>query len=96
MRACRGWSGSGPIAAFFLSTVNLVFGSLGDKVPQEFIEDRTQVARRAVRRQGDVGGVAASSRPGPRPSRPASKRSSRATARNWLLGDSALPMSAPT
>ena len=29
--------------AFFLSTVNLVFGSLGDKVPKEFIEDRTQL-----------------------------------------------------
>ena len=29
--------------AFFLSTVNLVFGSLGDKVPQEFIEDRTRL-----------------------------------------------------
>ena len=29
--------------AFFLSTVNLVFGSLGDKVPKEFIEDRTKL-----------------------------------------------------
>src|SRR5579871_936311 len=29
--------------AFFLSTVNLVFGSLGDKVPQEFIADRTKL-----------------------------------------------------
>ena len=29
--------------AFFLSTVNLVFGSLGDKVPREFIEDRTRL-----------------------------------------------------
>ncbi len=29
--------------AFFLSTVNLVFGSLGDKVPQDFIEDRTRL-----------------------------------------------------
>ena len=29
--------------AFFLSTVNLVFGSLGDKVPKEFIEDRTRL-----------------------------------------------------
>src|SRR5712664_3465436 len=29
--------------AFFLSTVNLVFGSLGDKVPQEFIADRTRL-----------------------------------------------------
>jgi glutathione S-transferase len=29
--------------AFFLSTVNLVFGSLGDKVPQSFIEDRTRL-----------------------------------------------------
>jgi len=28
---------------FFLSTVNLVFGSLGDKVPQEFIADRTKL-----------------------------------------------------
>ena len=29
--------------AFFLSSVNLVFGSLGDKVPQSFIEDRTRL-----------------------------------------------------
>jgi len=29
--------------AFFLSTVNFVFGLLGDKVPKEFIEDRTQL-----------------------------------------------------
>src|SRR5262249_22800721 len=29
--------------AFFLSTVNLVFGSLADKVPQEFIDDRTKL-----------------------------------------------------
>jgi glutathione S-transferase len=29
--------------AFFLSTVNLVFGLLGDKVPKEFIEDRTRL-----------------------------------------------------
>jgi glutathione S-transferase len=29
--------------AFFLSTVNLVFGSLADKVPQDFIEDRTRL-----------------------------------------------------
>jgi glutathione S-transferase len=28
---------------FFLSTVNLVFGSLGDKVPQDFIEDRSKL-----------------------------------------------------
>ena len=28
---------------FFQSTVNLVFGSLGDKVPQDFIEDRTKL-----------------------------------------------------
>jgi glutathione S-transferase len=28
---------------FFQSTVNLVFGSLGDKVPQDFIEDRTKM-----------------------------------------------------
>jgi glutathione S-transferase len=28
---------------FFLATVNLVFGSLGDKVPQSFIEDRTKL-----------------------------------------------------
>jgi glutathione S-transferase len=29
--------------ALFLSTVNLVFGSLADKVPQDFIEDRTRL-----------------------------------------------------
>jgi len=29
--------------AFFLSTVNLVFGSLGDKVPQDFVADRTRL-----------------------------------------------------
>jgi glutathione S-transferase len=29
--------------SFFLSTVNLVFGSLADKVPQEFIDDRTRL-----------------------------------------------------
>jgi glutathione S-transferase len=28
---------------FFQSTVNLVFGSLGDKVPQDFIEDRSKL-----------------------------------------------------
>src|SRR5262245_32838480 len=28
---------------FFQSTVNLVFGSLGDKVPQDFIEDRSKM-----------------------------------------------------
>jgi glutathione S-transferase len=28
---------------FFASTVNLVFGSLGEKVPQSFIEDRTKL-----------------------------------------------------
>ncbi len=28
---------------FFQNTVNLVFGSLGDKVPQDFIEDRTRM-----------------------------------------------------
>jgi glutathione S-transferase len=28
---------------FFQNTVNLVFGSLGDKVPQEFIDDRTKL-----------------------------------------------------
>ena len=29
--------------AFFQNTVNFVFGSLGDKVPQDFIEDRTRM-----------------------------------------------------
>jgi glutathione S-transferase len=29
--------------AFFQNTVNLVFGTLGSKVPQEFIEDRSQL-----------------------------------------------------
>src|SRR3954447_20914021 len=29
--------------SFFQSTVNLVFGTLADKVPQEFIEDRTKL-----------------------------------------------------
>jgi glutathione S-transferase len=28
---------------FFMNTVNLVFGALGDKVPQEFIEDRERL-----------------------------------------------------
>lgn len=28
---------------FFTSTVNLVFGTLGDKVPQSFIEDRSRL-----------------------------------------------------
>src|SRR3984893_10552556 len=28
--------------SFFQNTVNLVFGSLGDKVPRDFIEDREQ------------------------------------------------------
>jgi hypothetical protein len=29
--------------AFFQSTVNLVFGTLGDKVPRDFIEDRERL-----------------------------------------------------
>ena len=29
--------------AFFQSSVNLVFGSLADKVPQEFIADREKL-----------------------------------------------------
>jgi glutathione S-transferase len=35
--------GSWTDRAFFQNTVNLVFGVLGDKVPQEFIEDRSRL-----------------------------------------------------
>ncbi len=35
--------GSWTDRAFFQNTVNLVFGTLGPKVPQEFIEDRSQL-----------------------------------------------------
>jgi glutathione S-transferase len=35
--------GSWADRAFFQNTVNLVFGTLGPKVPQEFIEDRSQL-----------------------------------------------------
>ena len=39
-----GWAlGSWTDRAFFQNTVNLVFGTLGPKVPQEFIEDRSQL-----------------------------------------------------
>lgn len=53
---------------FFQNTVNLVFGSLGDKVPQDFIEDRTD-ARRTVRCAGDGRRPAAALRSVSRPCR---------------------------
>lgn len=44
--ACRGLASASAMwtdKAFFQSTVNLVFGTLADKVPQEFIADREQL-----------------------------------------------------
>ena len=51
---------------WFQSTVSLVFGSLGDKVPQDFIDDRSKLRGAQVRRRGDDGGDPADARPVPR------------------------------
>ena len=75
--------------AFFLSTVNLVFGSLGDKVPQEFIEDRTKLRGAPF----DIKAMAAAL-----PQHRAQVRAHlgfieaqlNSSARNWLLGEFSL------
>ena len=70
--------------AFFNSTIPLVFGSLGDKVPQSFIDDRTKLRGAPF----DVGAMAAAL-----PHHRAQFRSSmdlleaELSARPWLLGD---------
>ena len=75
--------------SFFLSTVNLVFGSLGDKVPQEFIEDRTKLRGAPF----DVKAMSAGL-----PQHRAQVRAHlgfieaqlKSNARNWLLGEFSL------
>ncbi len=70
--------------AFFASTIPLVFGSLGDKVPQSFIDDRTKLRGAPF----DVGAMAAAL-----PHHRSQFRSNldlleaELGARPWLLGD---------
>src|SRR5947207_1345577 len=75
--------------AFFLSTVNLVFGSLGDKVPKEFIEDRTRLRGAPF----DIKAMAAGlphHRTQVRAHLVLLEAQLKAGARKWLLGDFSL------
>ena len=80
---------------FFQSAVNLAFGALGHKVPQEFIDDRSAAARREVRRREDAGGHSPDARSGSRLS-----RLDRGAVDRWAdmaaSATSASPTSAPT
>jgi glutathione S-transferase len=75
--------------SFFLSTVNLVFGSLGDKVPREFIEDRTKLRGAPFDVKAMTAGL---------PHHRAQVRAHlgfvetqlKSSARNWLLGEFSL------
>ncbi len=81
--------------AFFQNAVNLVFGTLGPKVPQAFVEDRSQLRGRQVRSRQDAGGDSADARSAARPAR-LDRGATRATDGSGSSEISALPTSAPT